>query len=126
MAATLIAEGRFQWPWLGVQGGSLTPRLAEANGLPANTRGAYVSGIEDGGPADNAGLRGFTGRAEIDGMPVPVGGDVVIAMNGQPVRDMDDLILAVSRQEIGDRIALTVLRDGQQVELTAELAARPD
>jgi 2-alkenal reductase len=126
VAPTLIAEGRFQWPWLGVQGGSLTPRLAEANGLAANTRGAYISGVEDGGPADEAGLRGITGSREIDGMPVPIGGDVVTAINGQPVRDMDDLILAISQQEIGDRVALTVLRDGQEVELTAELAARPD
>jgi 2-alkenal reductase len=126
VAPTLIAEGRFQWPWLGVEGGSLSPRLAEANGLPANTRGAYISGIVDGGPADEAGLRGVTGQTEVDGMPVPTGGDVVVATNGQPVRDMDDLILAIASQEIGDRVTLTVLRDGEELALTAQLAARPD
>jgi 2-alkenal reductase len=123
---TLIAEGRFQWPWLGVRGGSLTPRLAEANDLPINTRGAYISSIVEGGPAAEAGLRGVTGQAEINGLPVPVGGDVVVAMNGRPVLDMDDLILAISQQQIGDRVTLTVLRDGEQIELGAELAARPD
>jgi 2-alkenal reductase len=123
---TLIAEGRFQWPWLGVQGGSLTPRLAEANGLPANTRGAYISGVQRGGPADAAGLRGVTGQTEIDELPVPTGGDVVTALDGRPVRDMDDLILAISEQEIGDQVRLTILRDGQEVELAAQLAARPD
>jgi 2-alkenal reductase len=122
----LIAEGRFHWPWLGVQGGSLTPRLAEANDLPANTRGAYISGVEEGGPADAAGLRGMTGTAEFNDLPVPVGGDVVVALNGEPVRDMDDLILAISQQEIEDKVTLSVLRDGQEIELTARLAARPD
>jgi S1-C subfamily serine protease len=123
---TLIAEGRFHWPWLGVEGGSVTPRLAEANGLPTNTRGAYISGIVAGGPAEAAGLRGITGQTEIDGLSVPTGGDIVVAMDGKPVRDMDDLILDISRQEIGDRVTLTVLRDGSEIELTAHLVARPD
>jgi 2-alkenal reductase len=123
---TLIAEGRFRWPWLGVQGGSLNPRLAEANGLPLNARGAYISGVEEGGPADAAGLRGITGRTVVDGLPVPTGGDVVVAIDGQTVRDMDDLILNISQHEIGDRVTLTVLRAGQEIEFTAQLAARPD
>jgi 2-alkenal reductase len=122
----LIAEGRFRWPWLGVQGGSLSPRLAQANGLPPNTRGAYISGVEDDGPADAAGLSGITGQTEIDGLPVPTGGDIVVAINGRPVRDMDDLILAISQQEIEDQVTLTVVRDGETIELTARLAARPD
>jgi S1-C subfamily serine protease len=123
---TLIAEGRFQWPWLGVSGGSLTPRLAEANGLPANTRGAYISGIVEDGPAEEAGLRGITGQTEIDDLPVPTGGDVVVALDDQLVRDMDDLILAISQRQIGDKVTLTILRDGGEIELTAQLAARPD
>ena len=85
-----------------------------------------MSGIAEGGPAAAAGLRGATGRAQIEGLPVPTGGDVVVAMNGEPVLDMDDLILAISQQEIGDQVTLTVLRDGERIELTAQLAARPD
>ena len=82
--------------------------------------------MEEEGPADAAELRGMTGTAEFNDLPVPVGGDIVVALNGEPVRDMDDLILAISQQEIGDQIKLSVLRDGQEVELTARLAARPD
>jgi 2-alkenal reductase len=122
----LIAEGRFQWPWLGVQGGSLSPRLAEANGLAPNTRGAYISGVVDDGPAERAGLRGVTGQIEVDDIPVPTGGDIVIAINGQPVRDMDDLILLISQQDSGDQVTLTILRDGKELRLSAQLAARPD
>jgi 2-alkenal reductase len=122
----LIAEGRFQWPWLGVQGGNLTPRLAEANGLALNTRGAYISGVVDNGPAAQAGLRGVTGQMEVDDLTVPTGGDIVVAINGQPVRDMDDLILLISQQESGDKVTVTILRDGKELQLSAQLAARPD
>ena len=122
----LIAEGRFQWPWLGVTGGDVTPRLAEANDLPANTRGAYLSGVADGGPADEAGLQGTSGETELDDLPLPTGGDVIVALNGEPVRDMDDLILLISQQDPGSRVTLTVFRDGEQIEIQATLAARPD
>jgi 2-alkenal reductase len=122
----LIAEGRFQWPWLGVQGGDVTPRLAEANGLPANTRGAYLSSIIEDGPADQAGLQGASGQTEQNDLPLPTGGDIVIALGGQPVRDMDDLILLISQQDPGDTVTLTVLRDGEPVEIEATLDARPD
>ena len=82
--------------------------------------------MDEKGPADAARLRGMTGTAEFIDLTVPVGGDVVVALNGEPVRDMDDLILAVSQQAIGDRVTLSVLRDGEEIELVAQLAARPD
>ena len=122
----LIADGRFQWPWLGVQGGDLTLRLAEANDLPLNTRGAYISGVTRGGPAEAAGIRGTSGETQLDNLPLPTGGDVVIALNGEPVRDMDDLILLISQQSPGDRVTLTILRSGAQIEVEATLAPRPD
>jgi 2-alkenal reductase len=122
----LIAEGRFQWPWLGVQGGSLSPRLAEANDLPPNTRGAYISDVIEEGPAAKAGLRGASGQARVNDLPIPTGGDIVVALNGQSARDMDDLILLISQQKVGEQVTLTILRDGQETELTVVLAARPD
>jgi S1-C subfamily serine protease len=122
----LIAEGQFQWPWLGVTGGDMTPRLAEANDLPLNTRGAYISGVTSSGPAEEAGLRGTSGEAELNDLPLPTGGDVIVALNGEPVRDMDDLILLISQQDPGDRATLTVLRSGERIEIQATLAARPD
>lgn len=122
----LIADGRFQWPWLGVQGGDLTPRLAEANDLPLNTRGAYLSSVTRGGPAKAAGLRGTSGETELNNLPLPTGGDVIVALNGEPVRDMDDLIVLISQQNPGDRVTLTALRGGEQIEIEATLAPRPD
>jgi S1-C subfamily serine protease len=122
----LIAEGRFEWPWLGVTGGDVTPRIAEANDLPLNTRGAYISSAVEDGPADRAGLRGTSGETELNNLPLPTGGDIVLALNGETVRDMDDLILTISQQDPGDTVTLTVLRDREAIEIEATLEARPE
>ena len=82
--------------------------------------------MSDGGPADEAGLQGTSGETELDDLPLPTGGDVIVALNGEPVRDMDDLILLISQQDPGSRVTLTVFRDGEQIEIQATLAARPD
>lgn len=120
----LIEQGKFTWPWLGVQGTTLRPRIAQANGL-AVTRGAYIIDVATDGPARAAGLRGSTGRAMIDGLTVPVGGDVITAIDGQPIRSMEDLIVYISQRQVGDRVVLTVLRGGKSVEIPVTLAARP-
>jgi S1-C subfamily serine protease len=122
----LIADGQFQWPWLGVTGGDVTPRLAEANGLPLNTRGAYISSVVDGGPADGAGLRGTSGETEVNDLPISTGGDVIVALNDEVIRDMDDLILLISQHDARDTVTLMVLRDGEKIALQATLAVRPD
>jgi 2-alkenal reductase len=121
----LIAEGEFAWPWLGVQGTSLTLRIARANELGA-TRGAYLSGIVPDSPAAEAGLQGTSDEAVVDGLPIPVGGDVVLAVAGKEVRSMDDLILFISQHDVGDRVTLTVLRNGEEIEVPVALAARPE
>ena len=120
----LIEEGEFTWPWLGVEGTGLTPRVAKANGL-AITHGAYIAGVVPGSPAADAGLRGTSGEAEVDSLPVPVGGDVVLAVDEKLVRNMDDLILLVSEQDVGDQVSLTILRDDQEIQVAVTLAARP-
>ena len=121
----LIAEGEFAWPWLGVEGSSLTPRLAQANELDVS-QGAYIAGVVPGSPAADAGLQGISDETEVDGLPVPLGGDVVVAADGDAVHNMDDLILYVSQREIGEQVTLTVLRGGEETEMTVTLAARPD
>lgn len=121
----IIENGEYVWPWLGVRGGNLTPSFAQANNLEVD-RGAYLSEIVPGGPAEKAGLRGSTGEGDVDGRPVEVGGDVIIAIDGQPVRSFDDLLLYVALQTTpGQEVVLTILRDGGQQEVTLELEPRP-
>lgn len=122
----LISKGSFEHPYLGVAGTTLTSQLAAAMDLPARQRGALVVEVANDGPADKAGLLGSAKQAEIDGQPVPVGGDVIIAVDGQPVRDFEDVTTYLARNgRVGQDITLTVLRDGEETDVTVTLAARP-
>jgi 2-alkenal reductase len=125
VAPALIANGSYRWPWLGIEGEDVHLLIAEANGLPER-RGAYIHNIVPGGPAEEAGLQGSTSSRAIDGIEVPVGGDVVMAADGQPVNTFTDLLTVISSRQPGDQLALTVLREGGQQDITVTLAPRPD
>ncbi|MFZ0543955.1 MAG: trypsin-like peptidase domain-containing protein, partial [Candidatus Promineifilaceae bacterium] len=88
----LITDGRYDHPYLGISGTSLTPDVAEAAGLPSDQTGALVGEVSPNGPADKAGLQGSDRQVEIDGQQAVVGGDVITAVDNQPVHNMDDLI----------------------------------
>ncbi len=112
----LIATGSYAHPYLGISGTDLTGDLAAARGLPADQRGALLVTIVPGGPADSAGL--IAGEQN---------GDVVVAVNGQPVRSIDDLIVFLTRYgTAGDNVRLSLLRDGAALEVDVTLGARPE
>lgn len=122
----LIKSGKYQHPYLGVTVASLTPDLAQAMNLNSAQRGALVSSVTSGSPADKAGLKGSTKSITIDGTQVNVGGDVIIAIAGQPVKGNDDLIAYLSSHtSVGQQVSLTVLRDGAEKNLSVTLEARP-
>src|SRR3970040_1575812 len=87
----LIEQGEFTWPWLGVGGGNVGMLISQANNLDVQ-HGAYIDNVVDGGPADEAGLRGTTGTTQIDQTAVPVGGDVVVQADSQQINNFDDLL----------------------------------
>jgi S1-C subfamily serine protease len=125
VAEQLIADGSVERAYLGISGGSLTPQIAQALDLPVDS-GAMVEQAYDGGPADDAGLRGADGQTQVDGQPVPTGGDIITELDGEPIEGMDDVISAVNTMQPGDELKLTVLRDGDEVQLTVTLGERPD
>jgi 2-alkenal reductase len=125
VAPVLIARGAYQWPWLGVEGTSVGIIIMEANDLQTQ-QGAYIDRVEPGGPADEAGLEGSSGTATVEGLEVPVGGDVIVAFDGDPVIDWSDLLVDVAFSNPDDTVTLTVLRDGERQEFTVELRARPE
>ncbi len=126
VAPALIKDGKYTYAYLGLTGGSLTPDVATAMNLPADQRGVLVSQVVKGGPSDKAGVLGSTKQVEIDGSQVNVGGDVIVAVDGNGVTGMDGVIdyLFTSKRP-DDTITLTVLRDGQQKELVVTLSERP-
>ena len=123
----LIANGSFAHPYLGISGISLTPDLTEAMHLETEQRGILVAEVLPDGPAEKAGLLGSSQQASIDGVDFQVGGDVITAINGQVVKDMDDLILYLSSEvEVGQKVVLALLRDGKEIEIEVLLEARPE
>ncbi len=122
----LISEGHFDHPWLGLSGISLNPELISAMDLEANQRGALVIGVTPDSPADQAGLHGSDRQVTIEGQPVRVGGDVIIAIDDQPVDSFDDLVAYLAQAtKVGQTVKLTVLRQGNQETISVKLTARP-
>lgn len=121
---SLIQTGSYAWPWLGVRGGSVNYFITQANDLPTQT-GAYIDEVI-GGPAAEAGLQGTTDTTTVQGFAgVPVGGDVVIALNDTEIKDYSELQLLITQHNVGETVTLTVLREGEEMQIDIELAARP-
>ncbi|MFN3654822.1 MAG: S1C family serine protease, partial [Candidatus Nitrosotenuis sp.] len=119
---SLIEKGSYEHPWLGVAGTSLTPDITKQLGLPKNYKGVFVTAVVDGGPAQKAGLREATYTAN-GGIK---DGDIITALDGRKIRDMDDLIIYIAdNKSVGDSVLLQINRNGDTVELTAILQARP-
>ncbi len=126
VAPSLIAKGSYTWPWLGVRGGTVSAIIATANDLEEIT-GAYVADVIPNGPAAKAGLRGADREVEVDGLTIPVGGDVVTAVDGQAIVSFDDLLEYIAlRSEIGQTLKLTITRDGREQSIEVTLEARPN
>ncbi len=122
----LIENGKHDWAYLGVRGGNLNPFIVKAMKLTVE-KGAYVSEVLPDGPSAKAGLRGATDTVVVDGRQVDVGGDVLTAVDGQPLQSFDDLLLYIALNvRPGDTITLTVLRDGKTLEIPVTLSKRPE
>lgn len=122
----LIKNGRYEHTWLGIVGGDLSAAMVKAMNLPAGQRGALVSEVVAGGPAASGGVKGSSRTESINGQQAPVGGDVIVAINGQNVKEFSDVVTYLARNtSVGDTVTLTVLRDGKQLDLQVTLRARP-
>jgi serine protease Do len=125
---SLIATGSYQHPWLGVFGVDITPDIAKALGLDLNqAKGFLVMNVDEGSPADNAGIRGGERIIVINGRPIELGGDVIFKIDNQTVRKLDDILTYLEREKkVNDSVRLTVLRDGKLQPIDVTLAARPE
>jgi 2-alkenal reductase len=115
-----------QAAWLGIIGIPLVPEIAERMEYPPDQEGVLVVRVEAGSPADEAGLRGSFRSVTIEGQPVLIGGDIITALDGQSVPDVEALRSALQQASVGETVTLTILRDGEEQELEVTLAERPN
>jgi len=120
----LIAKGFVSYPWIGVSVYPLIPEFSRFLKLKAE-RGAVISEVVRGGPADKAGLRGGDQRVQVGNSVIPVGGDVIVQFNGKKVLSSDDLIQLIHNQRPGDTVNLTILRKGRIFLIPVTLEEKP-
>ncbi len=121
----LIESGTYEHPWLGVSALDVTIAIADAIELE-NPQGVLVIEVVDGSPAETAGLRGSDETVVVDGQEIPVGGDVIIEVDGLPVRILADLVVYMERNtNPGDSVDLVIIRDGEEMSVTVTLGERP-
>lgn len=120
---SLIKTGTFEHPWLGLAGGKIPTNLIRSMGLSPNSKGVFVTSVQDGGPAAKAGLKGIV---QDDNGGITNIGDVITAIDNHPVRQIDDIINYIEQhKKIGDGVKLTVERDGTTTDLSVLLEQRP-
>jgi S1-C subfamily serine protease len=112
IARQLIESGEVQHAYLGI----------EMVSVPS---GVAVTRVRSGTPAERAGLRAATSTKTVDGEERPVGGDVIVAFAGKDVASAVALQSAVDARRPGDRVAITILRDGKRQTLQVTLTTRP-
>lgn len=110
VAEQLIARKKVQHPFLGINGVSVTPEVAQEKGLEVN-KGALVWSVLPGTPAEKAGLKH---------------GDIVITFNEKEITSMDDLIAETRRHKVGEKVKLGVLREGKEITIEVVLGEKTE
>jgi len=123
---TLIVDGEYDHPWIGISGRDIDPDMAKVLKLK-DTIGFLVITVVKDSPAFKAGLIGSDKTIEVDGVNYPVGGDIILSVDGNDVRKIDDILIHLQRvKTVGDEMVLEVLRDGRTTNITITLVERPN
>jgi S1-C subfamily serine protease len=120
VAEDLIKYGRVRRATLGAEGRPLWPELAQALGLNVD-QGILIERVEPGGPAAQAGIRGGDRPGRQGLQQLRVGGDVLIAIDGKAVTSQMDLNLMLNRSWPGNTVTLTIVRNGQKMNIPVKL-----
>lgn len=126
----LIAQGYYSHPWLGVGPVSLTPELArvlrQAGMEVPVDEGLILLEVTSGGPAAQAGIHGPNKAVIVGNTHVPVGMDIIVAINGQPATNFRELTVYLETEtQVGDTVEVTIISDGERRNIEMTLAERP-
>ena len=123
---TLISEGEYNHPWIGISGRDIDPDMANVLGLKDALGFLIITVVEDS-PASEAGLIGSNKTIKVESREYPVGGDIILAVDGIDVRKIDDILIHLQRvKTVGDEMNLEILRDGRTTNITIVLQERPN
>ena len=117
----LITVGRVRRPSLGVRPLPIGPELAQEMGLAADY-GVLIVEATPGGAAERAGLRGGNQRAYIGSVPVMLGGDLIVSIDGEQISDEQDLANAMDRHKAGDTAVVTIYRGQRKLDVKVVLS----
>jgi S1-C subfamily serine protease len=116
----LVTIGRVRRPALGVRTIPIGPELADEMGLPVDY-GLMIVQVVPGGSAERAGLRGGNERAYLGNIPIMLGGDLIVAIDGEKVADQQDLAQAMNSRRAGDTVRITVYRNKKKMDVQVTL-----
>jgi S1-C subfamily serine protease len=116
----LMTLGRVRRPALGVRTIPITAELAQEIGLPADY-GLLIVQVTPGGSADQAGLHGGTERAYLGNIPIMLGGDLIVAIDGEKVVDEQDLSQMMNNHRAGDTVKVTIYRNKKRIDVNVSL-----
>ena len=123
---TLISEGEYKHPWIGISGRDIDPDTANVLGLK-DTLGFLIITVVEDSPASNAGLIGSNKTIQVEGREYSIGGDIIISVDGIDVRKIDDILIHLQRDKtVGDEMVLEILRDNRTTNITIILQERPN
>ena len=117
----LITIGRVRRPSLGIRTLPIGPELAQEMGLPSDY-GVLIIQAVPGGSADRAGLHGGNQRAYIGNVPVMLGGDLIVAIDGEEIGDQQDLSNAMNKHKAGDTVTVTIYRGKRKMDVKVTLS----
>jgi S1-C subfamily serine protease len=123
--AQLQEKGHAEYAYIGVSSQPIYPQLAQKLGLDTEF-GALIAQVVPGGPAAKAGLKGATGSIRFQAAEYETGGDVIVEVEGQKVVEPDALIRAIDEKVPGEKVTLTILREGKRQDIEVTLGKRPD
>jgi S1-C subfamily serine protease len=123
----LQETGRVSYPYLGVSVDNhfTTGELASALKLPV-AKGVVIAAVVDGGPAERAGLKGGAQQVTVRGIPVRSGGDIITAIDGDPVNSFDEMIAYLAaKKQVGQTVTVTIMRGTETLQVPLTLDERP-
>jgi len=122
---SLIKNGEYHHPWIGISGRDIDPDLAKVLGLD-DAKGVMIVTVVTDSPADKADLRGSSQSKTVDEIEYIIGGDIIVSIDGNEVRKIDDILIHLQREKsVGEEIELSIIRDGTETTLNVTLGERP-